>query len=69
MPVLMVSEKTSPQRGLLEEALDPPVLAGDHDAELERVGDALQGQRRRRAAVAMELDQRRQVDVGQRRRR
>ncbi len=39
MPVLMVSLKTWPHVGLLEEALDGAVRPGDDDAELERVLD------------------------------
>ena len=35
MPVLIVSEKTWPHDGFFEEALDPVVLVGDDDAELE----------------------------------
>ena len=60
-----VGEHLAPRR-LFQEALDPAVLGGDHHAELERVGNALQRDRRDRALVAVELDQRREVHVGER---
>ena len=41
------------------------VLAGDHDAELERVLHALQRQGRHGPAAAVEVHQRREVDVRQ----
>ena len=49
MPVLIVSREHLPPRRLLEEALDRAVLAGDDDAELERVLDRGETDRRRRA--------------------
>ena len=60
-----VREHLAPGR-LLEEALDPAVLLGDHDAELQRVGHAGQADGDQRALLLVEVDQRGQVHVGQR---
>ncbi len=54
-----------PPRGLLEEALDAPVLPGDHDAELERVLDVDQPDRGDGLAGGVEVDDRPEVDVGE----
>ena len=58
-----VGEHLAP-RGLLEEALDPSVVAGDHDAEVDRVVHPLQRDRRERGAVAVRLDDGGEIDVG-----
>src|SRR5581483_9911248 len=60
-----VAEDLAPG-GLLEEALDPAVLVGDDDSELERVLDRLEPDRDRGAALAVELDQAGEVDVAER---
>ena len=57
-----VGEDLAPRR-LLEEALDPALVVGDDDPELERVLDRLEPDRDRRVALAVELDEARQVDV------
>jgi hypothetical protein len=49
--------------GLLEEALDAPVLVGDHDPELEWVLHRLQPDRDGGAVFSVCLDEPRQVDV------
>ena len=59
-----VAEDLAPA-GLLQEALDPALLVGDDDAELERVLDALHRQRGDGLALAVEGDQRAEVDVGE----
>jgi hypothetical protein len=66
MPVLIVSEKTWLQDGLLEEALDPPLLVGDDDPELERVLDRLEADRDGGALLLVDVDQLGQVDVAER---
>ena len=60
-----VGEDLSPRR-LLEEALDAPLVVDDHDAELERVVDRLECDRRERAALAMEPDDLADVEVAER---
>ena len=55
-----------PPRRLLQEALDLAVLVGDDDPELERVLDRLQPDRHGGVAVAVELEQRAEVDVAER---
>ena len=57
-----VGEDLSPRR-LLQEAFDPAGLVGDHDAELERILDALESKRRHRPALLVEFDEAAQVDV------
>src|SRR5919204_246163 len=57
-----VGEHLAPGR-LLEESLDPALLVGDDDAELERVVHGLEPDRHRGLAFPMELDQRREVEV------
>ena len=52
-----VGEDFAPRR-LLEKAHDRPVLVGDDDAELERVGDALQRDRDVVALLAVMADER-----------
>ena len=59
-----VAEDLAPP-GLLEEALDTPVGTDDDDAELEGVLHGLEGECRDRALLVVELDERRQVDVGE----
>ena len=59
-----VREHLAPRR-LLEEALDPALLVGDDDPELERVLDRLQADRDRRPALAVELDELAEVDVAE----
>ena len=59
-----VGEHLAPRR-LLEEPLDGAVGLGDDDAELERVLDVLERDRRRRAGVAVRLHERGEVDVGE----
>ena len=59
-----VGEDLAPRR-LLEEALDPAVLVGDDDAELERVVDRLEPDRHRGLLLAVRLDELRQVDVAE----
>ena len=59
-----VGEHLAP-RGLLEEALDGAVGLGDHDAELERIVHVLQRDRGRGTGVAVGLDERGEVDVGE----
>ena len=51
--------------GLLEEALDAPVLVGDDDPELERVVDRFEADRDRGLPLAVELDEPGQVDVAE----
>src|SRR5205814_9679554 len=51
--------------GLLEEALDPSVLVGGDDPELERVVDRLEPDRDRGLPLAVELDEPGQVDVAE----
>ena len=51
--------------GLLQEALDAAVVLGDDDAELERVGHALEDHGGQGAAAAVEADDLVEVDVGQ----
>ena len=60
-----VAEDLAPA-GLLQEALDAAVLAGDDDSEVQGVLDPLQGDRDRRAVLLVELDQLGQVHVGER---
>ena len=64
MPVLIVSENTWPQVGFSRNRSIVPVVAGDHDAEVDRVVHPLQRDRRERAAVAVRLDDGGEVDVG-----
>ena len=52
--------------GLLEEALDPPVVVGDYDPELERVVDRFEANRRRASVLAVVFHQRVQIDVAER---
>ena len=52
-------------RWLLEELRDAPVLAGDHDAVLERIRDVVERERDGGLALAMEGDDLREVDVRQ----
>ena len=59
-----VREDLAPRR-LLEEALDPAVLVGDDDPELERVLDRLEADRHRRALLAVEREQLPEVDVAE----
>ena len=65
MPVLIVSENTSPQVGFSRNRSMRAVGLGDDDAELERVLDALQRDRRERAVRAVRLHERGEVDVGE----
>ena len=58
-----VAEDLAPGR-LLEEALDRPVRVGDDNAELERVLHGLQADGCDGALLLVELDDGRQVDVG-----
>src|SRR5262249_44766405 len=58
-------EDLAPGR-LLQEALDPAVSVGDDDPELERVLDGLEADRDRRAALLVELDEAREVEVAER---
>ena len=51
--------------GLLEETLDPAGLVGDDDPELERVGDALERERRNASPLAVEADEVGEVDVAE----
>ena len=60
-----VREDLTPGR-LLQEPLDPAAVVGDHDAELERVGNRFQRDGDHRLAFAVERDERGEVDVGQR---
>ena len=60
-----VGEDLSPRR-LLEETDDAAVIVGDDDAELERIGHALQRDGDVVAGFAMMAHQRREIDVGQR---
>ena len=60
-----VREDLAPGR-LLEEALDPAVLVGDDDAELERVVDRLEPDRDGGALLLVEGDERAEVDVAER---
>ena len=55
-----------PPGGLLQEALDPAVLADDDDAELQRVGHPGQPDGDQRPALLVRPDHGGQVDVGQR---
>jgi hypothetical protein len=64
MPVLIVSEKTP--RRLLQELRDAPILPRDHDAVLERIGDVIERERHRGAPLAVERDDRGEIDVGER---
>ena len=59
-----VAEHLAPRR-LLEEALDGAVVAGDDDAELERVLDMHEADRRHRFALVVEGDDLAEVDVGE----
>ena len=59
-----VAEDLTPRR-LLEEALDRPVVARDHDAELERVLHRLQRDRRHGLALLVEAHDLGQVEVGE----
>ena len=58
-----VAEDLAPCR-LLEEALDRAVVAGDDDAEVQRPVDRGQPDRRHRLTGDVEVDDVRQVDVG-----
>ena len=60
-----VGEHLAPRR-LLEEALDLPVVVRDDDPELERVLHGLEADRHGGFPVAVEGDQRAEVDVAQR---
>ena len=60
-----VGEHLAPRR-LLEEALDPALVVGDDDAELERVVDRLEPDGDGAALLAVERDERAQVDVAER---
>jgi hypothetical protein len=60
-----VGEHLAPRR-LLEKARDAPIFIRDDHAELERVGDALQGDRDVVLFALVVFDQRGQVDVGER---
>ncbi len=60
------SESASAAVGLLLEALDPAVGAGDHDPELAHVGDPLDGQRRDAVVGLVGGTEGGQVDVGER---
>ncbi len=59
-----VREHLTPGR-LLQEPFDAPVGSGDDDPELERVLDPLQRDRRHRAAVAVRLHERGEIEVGE----
>src|SRR5205085_5397373 len=59
-----VAEDLPPPR-LLEEPLDASVLVGDDDPELERILDRLEPDRDGGIALAVELDESRQVDVAE----
>ena len=59
-----VGEDLAP-RGLLEEALDAPLVVRDDDSELERVVDRLEADGHRRPVLSMEGDERAQVDVAE----
>src|SRR5215203_2045890 len=59
-----VREDLAPGR-LLEKTLDPRVLVGDDDPELERVLDRLQPDRDGRAFLLVELDERGKVEVAE----
>ena len=59
----LVAEDLAPA-GLLEEALDPPLVVGDHDPELERILHSLQRDRHRRLLLPVEPHHFLQVDVG-----
>ena len=59
-----VAEHLAPRR-LLEEALDRAVVAGDDDAELERVLDVGEPDGGHRLALVVERDDRAEVDVGE----
>ena len=59
-----VGEHLTPTR-LLEKAFDGAIGVGDHDAELERVLDVLQGDGGLCTAVAVRLDERAEIDVGE----
>ena len=66
MPVLIVSENTSPHVGFSRNRSIVPSALGDDDAELERVLDALQRDRRRtRSRSRCAFDERGEVDVGE----
>ena len=54
-----------PPRRLLEKTLDAAILAGHHDAELERVVHALEDERGGRFAGTVVVDDLGDVDVGQ----
>ena len=60
-----VAEDLAPGR-LLEKALDPPLFVDHHDAELERVLHALEGDGDHGAALLVERDDVLQVEVGER---
>src|SRR5262249_45938100 len=53
-----------PPGGLFEKALDGAVVARNHDAELNRILDALERNRRERAAFAMLTHDLAEVEVG-----
>jgi hypothetical protein len=59
-----VGEDLAPGR-LFEKARDAPFVVRDHDAEFERVRDALQRDRRGGAAAAMVVRERGEVEVGE----
>ncbi len=60
-----VAEDLTPRR-LLQEALHEAVLGGDDDAEVERVGHALERDGDRAAALLVEANDLAEVDVGDR---
>ena len=60
-----VREDLAPGR-LLQEALDPALLVGDDDPELERVVDRLEPDRHGRALLLVRADELGQVDVAER---
>ena len=59
-----VREDLAPGR-LLQESLDAALLVGDHDAELERVVDRLERERREGAPLAVERDDLGEVEVAE----
>ncbi len=59
-----VGEHLTPRR-LLQEPFDGAVVAGDHDAVLERVLHPHQADRRQRAVIAVSLDDGAEIDVGE----
>ena len=60
-----VGEDLAPGR-LLQESLDLAVVVDDDDAELQRIGHPRQRDRHEGVVVLVELNQIRQVDIGQR---